>query len=307
MLKPGVRFRPADLLTALFAGTLLFAGLLRWEAVGSPASVGLVAVAFSVPFGAAAVRARVPWRSPWRIAADFAPLLALLLVFDNLGPFIRALSPVDRDAALVAFDRMLFGSDPTRVLEAFSSPLLSDVLTVCYALYYLHPLVLATLLCADDLRLDRYRFPAEELPRFAFTILLTFYASYAGYFAFPATGPRYNVRHDAPLPRGAVSAAIDGTLDRLEKNKRDCFPSGHTMVTVAVLVEARRRSRATMLAFLPFALGLLAATVYGRYHYVADVLAGLALTALLVPLGRRLYDALAPRLAPVERISLPGD
>ena len=52
-----------------------------------------------------------------------------------------------------------------------------------------------------------------------------------------------------------------------------------------------------MLAFLPFALGLIAATVYGRYHYVADVLAGLALTALCIPLGRRLYDALAPRLA----------
>jgi len=306
VLQPGVRFRPADLLTAFFAGTLFVAGILRWDAVGSPASVGLVGVAFTIPFAAAAVRARVPWRSPWRVAADFSLLPSLLVVFDNLGPFIRALGPADCDAALAAFDRMIFGTDPTRALEAVSSPLLSDVLTVCYALYYLHPLVLATLLCADDLRLRRDRFPAEELPRFAFTILLVFYVSYAGFFAVPATGPRYNVRHDAPLPRGAVSAAIDGTLDRLEKNKRDCFPSGHTMVTVAVLVEAGRRSRRTMLVFLPFALGLLAATVYGRYHYVADVLAGLALTALFVPLGRRLYDALAPRLAPREHLNSPG-
>lgn len=297
MLKRAVRFRPADLLTAAFAGTLVLAGLLRWDDVKSPSSVALVALAAAIPFAAAAVRARVPWRSAARVVADFSLLPSLLVVFDNLGPFIRALSPVDRDGILVAFDRALFGADPTRALEALASPLLSDVLTVCYALYYFHPLVLAALLCADDLRLSREGFPREEFPRFAFTILLVFYVSYAGYFAVPATGPRYNVRHEGPLPRGAVSRVIDGTLDRLEKNKRDCFPSGHTMVTVAVLAEAARRSRRTMLGFLPFALGLLAATVYGRYHYVADVLAGLVLTAACVPLGRALYDRLAPVLA----------
>ena len=58
------------------------------------------------------------------------------------------------------------------------------------------------------------------------------------------------------------------------------------MVTVAVLVEAARRSRKTFLAFLPFAAGLVAATVVGRYHYVVDVLAGLVLTFAVLALAR---------------------
>jgi membrane-associated phospholipid phosphatase len=82
---------------------------------------------------------------------------------------------------------------------------------------------------------------------------------------------------------------IDATLNVLESNKRDCFPSGHTMVVLAVLIEAARRSRKTFLWFLPFAVGLLMATVYCRYHYVADVLAGLALVFVAVPLGNALY------------------
>jgi membrane-associated phospholipid phosphatase len=219
-------------------------------------------------------------------------IVSLLVIFDNLGPLIRAVNPADRDAWLIASDRWLFGTDPTRALESIATPFLSDILTVCYALYYFHPIVLAGLLWADDFRLARIG-PAREFPRFAFTILAVFYVSYAGYFAVPAIGPRYTIPHAAPLPRGAVSRAIDSTLDRLETNKRNCFPSGHTMVTVAVLIEGARRSRLTFLGFLPFAVGLLAATVYGRYHYVTDVLAGLVLVAATVPLARAAYGRVA--------------
>ena len=58
------------------------------------------------------------------------------------------------------------------------------------------------------------------------------------------------------------------------------------MVTVAVLVEAGRRSRKTFLGFLPFALGLLLATVFGRYHYVVDVLAGVVLAFVVGGVAR---------------------
>ena len=43
-------------------------------------------------------------------------------------------------------------------------------------------------------------------------------------------------------------------------------------------------------------------TVYGRYHYVVDVVAGIALAAVLIPLGNWLYFKFANR----DR-SLPAD
>lgn len=291
MLQRGVRFALADLLTSGAAGLLLVVGLLAGVPAEAPAAFASVAAAFFLPFAFAAVRARRP--APGSLlasAADFGPILPLLLVFDNLGPFVLGTSSVDLDPLLVAADRLLFGGDdPTRLLEPLLRPALLEVLTVCYGLYYFHPIVLGALLWRDDLR---EKTPGARFPVYVFGMLLVFYVSYAGYFLVPAIGPRFTVPHSGPLPRGAVARAIDGTLDRLETSRRNCFPSGHTMVTVAVLVEAARRSRKTFLAYLPFALGLLAATVACRYHYVVDVLAGLIL-AFVVGGGAR---ALARRL-----------
>ena len=134
----------------------------------------------------------------------------------------------------------------------------------------------------------------RDFPRYAFVIVFVFYVSYACYFFVPATGPRYTLVHAGPLPRGAISQTIDHTLDVLEKNKRDCFPSGHTMVLIAILLEAYRRSKKTFWAFLPFAVGLIAATVYCRYHYAVDVIGGLVLALLAVPLGNAIYAKFSP-------------
>jgi membrane-associated phospholipid phosphatase len=275
-----VRFALADLLTCGAAGLLLVAGFATGVPARAPGSVAQVAIAFLFPFVFAAIRARRP--KPGSIlasAADFGPILPLLLVFDNLGPFILTTSAIDRDPFLVAADRLLFrGSDPTRLLEPLMFPALLEVLTVCYALYYFHPIVLGALLWRDDLR---QKTRGTRFPAYVFSMLLVFYVSYAGYFLVPAIGPRFTVPHAGPLPRGSIAQAIDGTLDSLETSRRNCFPSGHTMVTLAVLVEAARRSRRTLLGFFPFALGLVLATVAGRYHYVVDVLAGIVLTLVV--------------------------
>lgn len=276
MLQRGVRFALADLLTSGAAALLLVTGLAGGVPASAPAAFAKVAAALFLPLVFAAVRGRRP--APGTLlasVADFGPILPLLLVFDNLGPFVLGVGSVDLDPLLVAADRLLFGGDdPTRLLAPFLTPLLLEVLTVCYALYYFHPIVLGALLWKDDLR---ERTPGARFPAYVFGMLLVFYVSYAGYFVVPAIGPRFTVPHDGPLPRGTVAKAIDDTLDRLETSRRNCFPSGHTMVTVAVLVEAARRSRKTFLAFLPFATGLILATVACRYHYVVDVLAGLVL------------------------------
>ncbi len=240
-----------------------------------------------VPAVAAWLRGRHPNPSKsLQVLLDYYVIACIVVIFDGLGPLIRAVNPVDKDPHLIAFDRWLTGRDPTVFLERFATPLLSDVLTFFYSLYYFHPIILGTLVLRDD----RERPPAErQFGRYAFTMVFVFFVSYVGYFLVPAVGPRFTITHASSLPRGAVARVIDDTLNMLESNKRDCFPSGHTMVVTAVLLEAARRSRKTFWAFLPFAVGLVMATVFCRYHYVADVLAGLALAFVAVPLGNALY------------------
>ncbi len=282
-----MRWKPVDALTSLFAAALVVAGLARFQALedrGVLLRMGLVAI---VPAVAARLRGRNPNPSKnLQILLDYYVIACIVVIFDGLGPLIRAVNPVDKDAYLIAFDRWLTGTDPTVALERFATPLLSDVLTIFYALYYFHPIVFGAIVLRDD----RERPPAaRDFDRYAFVMVFVFFVSYVGYFLVPAVGPRFAMHYPEPLPRGTVSRVIDATLNTLESNKRDCFPSGHTMVVTAVLLEAARRSKKTFWIFLPFAVGLVLATVYCRYHYVADVLAGLTLAFLTVPLGNALY------------------
>jgi membrane-associated phospholipid phosphatase len=280
-----MRFEPVDVLVSAFAGALALVGAFHSDTVPLSIVMRLAVVALT-PFAVAAIRARRPRPgSTAEIVCDFYVVAAVVAIFDALGPLIHAVNPVDKDAWLIALDRRIFGFDPTAALEPLASPFLSEVLTVCYALYYFHPIILGALLYRDDKRAGLIG-TSRRFRSYAFTMVAVFFVSYVGYFLVPAVGPRFTVPHARPLPRGRLSAAIDRTLDELETNKRDCFPSGHTMVVTAVLMEGARRSRRTFLAFLPFALGLVAATVYCRYHYAVDVIAGLVLALAVVPIAR---------------------
>ncbi len=218
-----------------------------------------------------------------QVVVDFYPAAFIPFVFESLGPLIAAVRGSARDDLLIAADRFLFGTDVTVWLERFARPWLTDVLYLCYASYYFQSLALGTVL---------WRRRHAEARRYIFTLSVCYFVSYLGYFLVPALGPRFALASSQRIVLEAtpLSRGIATTIDLLERTKYDVFPSGHTMITAAVLIVAFRRSRPAFWALLPFGVGLIVSTVYCRYHYVVDVLAGLALAFASVPLGDWLYD-----------------
>ena len=73
------------------------------------------------------------------------------------------------------------------------------------------------------------------------------------------------------------------------------FPSAHVSGAVVVSLVAWRHQRRLAYLLLPIIGGLLIATVYGRFHYVLDTLAGAALAIVVVVTYRYLFGV-APRL-----------
>jgi len=53
------------------------------------------------------------------------------------------------------------------------------------------------------------------------------------------------------------------------------MPSSHVAVALVVLVYARRHHRLLYYLLSPLVASLLISTVYGRFHYISDVVAGL--------------------------------
>lgn len=220
-----------------------------------------------------------------RAIHDFIfPLIYVLAIFDSLGRLVHYINPVDIDPVLIRLDYLIFGGHPTVLLERIINPFLTEVFQLSYTTYYFIPIVYGIVIK----RIGK----EEEFQRSLFLMVLCFFLSYLGYILLPALGPRYTIRHLQTVGLSGLFLAnpIYELLDRLEGIKRDAFPSGHTAVAVLVLFLSFRYVRRLFWLLLPVVSLLLISTVYCRYHYVVDIIAGMGLTVLTVLIGERYYD-----------------
>lgn len=227
----------------------------------------------------------------WEILSSirvFAPVVIIAIVFNSLGRLISGIGSRQYDDVLIRIDYTLFGAHPTVWMERFNNPLLTGLLQAAYISYYFMPIALAIVLY--------FRENKTAFNSAAFAIVLCFYLSYIGYLLVPAVGPRFTLSNvqTADLSAGPVTLWIRSTLDGLEHNKTDAFPSGHTAVALVTLVYAwKYREKALFRILAPAVSALIVSTVYLRYHYVVDVIAGVllaALTVLIAPKAHRLFS-----------------
>ncbi len=280
-----LKLRPADSLTIIFLVFLMVVSL--WfrdriphlKALMLTYSVLLGMQLFLIRHHEAAARNRVLDM----VRSVAFPVICVLAVFDSLQWLVHDINPRDIDPLLIRLDYLIFKGYPTIMLESFQSPLVTDVLQVAYSSYYFLPISLGVILKLRD--------RDEEFDRTVFLILLCFYLSYVGYMLFPALGPRYTMNHlqSSDLQGLFVAGPIQELLNRIEGIKRDAFPSGHTAVALVVSGLAYKFHRAFFSFTLPVVAMLILSTVYCRYHYVVDVIAGVILAAITFFIGEKYY------------------
>jgi membrane-associated phospholipid phosphatase len=78
-------------------------------------------------------------------------------------------------------------------------------------------------------------------------------------------------------------------MDWLEGIHYDCFPSGHTEVTLLAWWSARRISKCLFWTYSAYMMCMVFATVYLRYHYSIDTMAGALLAVALLAAAPYLY------------------
>jgi len=134
----------------------------------------------------------------------------------------------------------------------------------------------------------------EDFRYYAFLLAVGFLASYVGYLLVPARGPRFLLDHLQSYElRGLfLFDWLRNTLDKIEAAHYDCFPSGHTEMTMLAWWGSRTISPTLFRAMFVYTLGVIFATVYLRYHYTIDVAAGALLAGVLIWTAPRLYRAL---------------
>ncbi len=212
------------------------------------------------------------------------PFIVVVLIFDSLGGLIRYINPVTYDELLIQLDYMIFKTHPTVALEQFTTPIITELLQLSYTSYYFLPVILGV-----TLKIKREK---AQFDRGIFLVILCFFLSFIGYILVPAIGPRFTLNHlqGTELHGVFLRDIIDSTLNTLEGVKMDAFPSGHTAVTLVVLYLAYKFQKSLFWIFLPLVLALLVSTVYLRYHYVVDVIAGILLFVFTIYIGEKYYN-----------------
>lgn len=223
-------------------------------------------------------------RPYWEILRDWFPFLLILLMYYSLwGDATHLLVPKDRDAELIALDQKLFGFQASVAMQRFISPALTAWMEFAYTFHILNIPIVA---CFVYLRRPRARY--REM--MAGVLVVTFFGL-IGYLLVPAVGPMYTLRDQYVVPLAAPLAMVNRQMEFMDyaRIQRDVFPSLHVGITFVVWLYAYRNSRRLFWILSPIILSLFVSTVYLRFHYLIDVVAGLILAPLCYLLANWLF------------------
>ena len=278
--------RPSERLTSVF-----LLALSAVTAAGAPGSAPLLLLAIAVALAGtwglalAGVRSGLPG-----VVRDYLPVPIVFAVYQLLQPAIEALNTRRWDGVLAALDERWAAP----LVEAWRGVLgraapFTDLVYAGYVSYYL--LLVGSVVVVWFHRRDRY-------DGAVLTVLSGLYFSFAGYVAFPTSGPRLPAELESSLGGGAVSEAVRAFLRTAEYTTLDAFPSGHTACALVAAFAVGRAAPRWLWLFAPWTALMIFATVYIHVHYAFDVLGGLALAALVIGLDRPLRRALGAEEAP---------
>lgn len=308
--------RPVDLLVLVFSLILLVFGLVVSRRLPEPGwmvaeNVLLVALLFVLRPGTVPAGSLLSWVRDLYVAP-------VVYLFYRQACLIAQAVHGERiyDSLLVRADRWLFGADPTVWLASYTRPFVTEILQLAYASFYL-----LFLLVAWDLLRSRKR---KQFDLFSFGVIYGFGLSYLGYWLLPSVGPRFVLHRfsalDSELPglvltpylRAFVNSGgsiTQGVTDQVAMSQAypDVFPSGHVMMTIALIFWSWKFSSAVRWPVSVIGSLLIVSTVYLRYHYVVDVFAGAGLAGFCLASHRSLYQLTEQWLAgasPIARQNL---
>lgn len=233
----------------------------------------------------------------FHVVANFWLIPVMVIGHCHFSPVLDSINPRLFDGQLARMDAKLFGGVPSLFTDGVVTGVAMDVLLLCYYSYFLWPALLGVVLFIKN---------REAFCELRLAMILFFVANFVFYVLVPAVGPRFFLASSYAHPlEGAsfITPLLDGLM-RVTPFNRDCFPSGHTGFTLVVLFYAWQYARGFFKIMILPALGLITATIVGRFHYGIDLVAAVPLVLVVVStaaMAARAEPRPARRLAEILR------
>ena len=214
----------------------------------------------------------------WRLRLAVFPV-AMNVCFVAMKTAVPKIRAGRFDDVLRAIDAGLLGRTPALSLESIATPVVTEVMSFCYALFFpMLTIAFVIYLCSR-----------REMAQPFYTGLFTLYGiGFLGYALVPAAGPYLAMAGEfrAPL-EGFWITRLNSAIVKAGSNGVDVFPSLHCAVSAYILFFDRTHRRWRFWIYVVPCVGLWLATLYLRYHYFVDVVCGFALAALALRVASR--------------------
>ncbi len=284
------RLRTAEKLALLFFSYVIVAALIaRLSARERLTLVGLNLIAVSLLLALSSL-GRETRGQFFEKVRDWLPCVLILLAYRESGLFLTP-DPTHRlDHLFVRWDWAVLKHRWVVGVLSLASPWLQQYLEICYFLCYpLVPLGLGSLSIALQYGDLGRRSAGEVIDHFWTAVLSALFFCYLIFPLFPLTPPRI-LFHDLPGPPVDPIFRMMNSWILGQYSVQACiFPSGHVAGVTATALAVRRYLPRVGAVLTVAALSVAAATVYGRYHYAADAVAGALVGIAAVLISNRVH------------------
>ena len=228
----------------------------------------------------------------------FYPVLLYAGLYRETGELNHMLEPGFFDAFFIRLEARIFGLQPSLAfMERLPYPAVSELFYAAYFSYYV---------MIGGVGLALFYRNREQFFHYLSVISFVFYVCYLIYIFLPVMGPRVFFREitDFRLPADVQPVLPPSFPDAVQaglfyqvmariyytfESPGAAFPSSHVAIAIGTVWFSFLYLRRIRWMHLAVVILLCLATIYCRYHYAVDVVAGGLTAAVLLPLGNRLY------------------
>lgn len=236
-------------------------------------------------------------RSVTRFLRFWYPAFMILFCFKEIYVIMINTNHELYDKYLIKADLWMFGINPADYFIGHYNIYVVEFFQIIYGLFYIMPVVYAM-----ELYLwHRY----EELKYAIFVVFFGFYLSFIGYLLVPAIGPRFTIYDFSTLNNELKGVFLADKIreiinfgESIPKDvvnpdafaQRDAFPSGHTIIILLITYLSHKIKSKSFFFYLPYSILMIFSTVYLRYHYVIDLIAGIPFVLITIFVANKIYE-----------------
>jgi membrane-associated phospholipid phosphatase len=231
----------------------------------------------------------------------FYPVLLYAGLYSETGLLNQMVHRGYLDAFFYRLDEQFFGGQPSfEFMAAFPGRVVSEIFYAAYFSYYL---------MISGVGLALFLRQRAQFYHYVSVTSFVFYACYLIYIFLPVVGPRiyYPELSHITLPADQMPAVVpafpaavqEGIFYRIMEviyehfeSPGAAFPSSHVAIAIVTVYFSFLYLPKIRWPHLVIVVLLCLATVYCRYHFAIDVIAGVLMAAVTLPLGNWLYRRL---------------